>query len=479
MSRTADSGHDIVNTGVKKVASAVLTQAVILALSFITGFILPKYMGPEKYGYWQIYIFYLSFINIFGLGFNDGFALFYGGHKYKDLPFKRIRSSMRVFYLYLIAVTIILFAAASFVNDSPKRQIFMTLAFNIPLICLQCFVLTVFLSVNKTSIYNGLNLLTKVLATGFFTTLLLINITSANYMMGAETAARAIVTVICLFVGRKFLFGRDTDFRLGRHEFYEKTKYGINIMLGIIAATLIPVAGRLVVERTHSIAEYGLYSFATSLLTIIITFTNTAGIVIFPVLKTLPEKNLPLNYTNFSFLCSNLFYASLLVYVPFVWLVRSFMSDYIPIFSYMYILLAMCVSIGKVNLLIIPYFKALRFERPFLVSNILGVVAMLVSTSTAQTIFNSVMAVAVATTAVLTVWFYFVESYLLKKMNIKRDVKLLLTDMLFMGLFILGASFGKVWLFVAIYGLSLIIFFLVTYKQLFTTVKALRNGSAE
>lgn len=464
MSRPADNGTNIVNTGVKKVASAVLTQAVILGLSFITGFILPKYMGPEKYGYWQIYIFYLSFINIFGLGFNDGFALFYGGYKYEALPFKRIRSSVRVFYLYLIAVTIVLFTAASLISDAPKKQIFMMLAVNVPLACLQFFVLTAFLSVNRTSVYNGLNLLAKVLATGFFTTLLLINITSVNYMMGAETAARAIVTVICLFVGRKFLFGRDADFRLGHHEFHEKTKYGINIMLGIIAATLIPVAGRLVVEHTHTVAEYGLYSFATSLLTIIIAFTNTAGVVIFPVLKTLPEKHLPFYYAKLSFLCSCLIYVAYVVYIPFILLVRNFMPAYIPILSYMYILLAMCLSLGKVHLLIIPYFKALRFERAFLVYNILGVAAMLASTFAAQTIFNSMEAVAVATTTVLTVWFYLAESYLLKKMNIKRDVKLLLTDMLFMGLFILGASFGKVWLFVAIYGLPLY-YFLFGYVQ--------------
>lgn len=456
-----------------------MTQAVILGLSFITGFILPKYMGPEKFGYWQIYIFYISFLNIFGLGFNDGFALFYGGYKYENLPFKRIRSSVRLLYLYLSVVTILLLAGTLFIKDEPKRQIFLMLAMNVPLACLQFFVLTVFLSVNKTSVYNGLNLLTKVLATSFFTVLLFTGITSVNYMMGAETIARAAVTIICLYLGRRFLFGLDADIRLGRKEFCEKTKYGANIMLGIIASTFIPVAGRLVVEYTHPITEYGLYSFATSLLTIIITFTNTAGVVIFPVLKTLPEKYLSLYYTKLSYLCGNLIYAAFFVYVPFVLLIRYFMPAYIPIFSYMYILLAMCLPLGKVHLLIIPYFKAMRFERSFLVCNLLGVLGMLTLTVAAQLAFHSVVAVAVATTSVLFVWYYLAESYLLNKMNVKRDRKALLQDILFITVFIVGAGLNNIWLFSIMYGMLLVAYFSLTRKHLLSVVKALRVENVE
>ena len=38
--------NETIRTGTKKVVITVFTQAVILALSFITGFILPKIMGP-------------------------------------------------------------------------------------------------------------------------------------------------------------------------------------------------------------------------------------------------------------------------------------------------------------------------------------------------------------------------------------------------------------------------------------------------
>ena len=93
--------NETIRTGTKKVVITVFTQAVILALSFITGFILPKIMGPEEFGYWQIYLFYLGYLNLFGLGLNDGIGLFYGGYEYERLPFQRIRASMRVFFLFI------------------------------------------------------------------------------------------------------------------------------------------------------------------------------------------------------------------------------------------------------------------------------------------------------------------------------------------------------------------------------------------
>jgi O-antigen/teichoic acid export membrane protein len=90
------------NSGIKRILLTILTQGVILLLSIITGFVLPQKMGPEAYGYWQVYLFYLVYLNIFGLGFNDGIALFYGGHDYNKLPFETIRSEMRIFVGYLI-----------------------------------------------------------------------------------------------------------------------------------------------------------------------------------------------------------------------------------------------------------------------------------------------------------------------------------------------------------------------------------------
>ena len=92
---------------IKKLLITVVSQGIILGLSVITGFVLPSKMGPENFGYWQVYLFYLAYLNLFGLGFNDGIALFYGGFYYDDLPFARLRSSMRAVYLYQAIICVL------------------------------------------------------------------------------------------------------------------------------------------------------------------------------------------------------------------------------------------------------------------------------------------------------------------------------------------------------------------------------------
>ena len=44
-----------------------------------------KLIGVEKYGYWQLYLFYTSYVGFFQLGWNDGIYLRYGGEDYNNL----------------------------------------------------------------------------------------------------------------------------------------------------------------------------------------------------------------------------------------------------------------------------------------------------------------------------------------------------------------------------------------------------------
>lgn len=464
-----------VRLGIKKIAATAATQAVILGLSVITGFILPNSMGPEKYGYLQVYLFYLAYINLFGLGFNDGIALFYGGYGYSELPFNRLRSAMRFFYIYIALITLVSFFAASQISGAEYRNIYQMLAVNIPITCLQCIVLTVFLSVNKTAIYNVINLMIRVLATALFLTIILAGITSAEYMIYADTVSRLLVTIPCIILARKFLFGKDASLKSGMQEFSEKSKSGINITLAIIASTFIPVAGRVIIEWNEPIAVYGIYSFAMTLLTVIIAFTNTAGTVFFPVLKRLPADKLPSLYGKFSFICETLVYIALLAYIPLFIIVDKFMPEYVTVLGYMHILLVMCVPLGKMQLLLTPYYKAMRFEKPFFAANILGLAAMIGATAVSYLIFRSVISVAICSTLVLIVWTVITEKYLTKRIGYASDKVGLLTQFIVMAGFVIAGSFENLYIFALIYGFVLTAYLIFFRKKEVEILRMFKN----
>ena len=69
--------------GFKKIIAnfsyVVLSNLLTVIVSSLVVLILPKIMGVEEYGYWQLYIFYLSYAGFVHLGWVDGIYLRYGG----------------------------------------------------------------------------------------------------------------------------------------------------------------------------------------------------------------------------------------------------------------------------------------------------------------------------------------------------------------------------------------------------------------
>ena len=457
--------HSIIN-GTRKIITTVLTQFLILVLSVVTGFILPVKMGPEAYGYFQVYVFYLAYINLAGLGYNDGLNLFYAGYEYTKLPFARLRSAIRFFCGYLAVLTVIVFIGMRVVDDWQYRQIYQILAVNIPLVCLQCVLLSLFLSVNHTGIYNIINLLTKVLSTAFILALVIFGIIFPTYIMLADTLSKMIMLIICIFLARRLFIGKGAGYRLGVAEFSEKSKAGIKLTLAIIASSFIPVAGRIIIQWNESIEVYGMYSFAITLLMIIISFTSAAGTVVFPLIKRLSADKLTAYYPNISLLCDTLIYLAFLVYIPLVFIIQTYMVQYIPVLQYLYILMAMCLPLGRMQLLITPYYKLMRMEKSFLLANGIGMAIMLVVTAITYWLFQSVVAVAWCTTIVLFLWTVFTELYLVRQLKYSYNLKRPLIEFSMMLAFIIAGCFKSIIWFTGIYVCVLIIYLFISRKQI-------------
>ena len=466
-----------INSGINKIVMTVFTQAIILILSIITGFILPNKLGPEMYGYWQIYIFYLSYVNLFGLGFNDGIALFYSGYDYNKLPFERLRISIRLFLVYLVIITFILIGAFMFIRNSIYRDIYQMLAYNIPFVCIQCLILTVFLSTNRTAIYNSVNLITKTLATAFYIILLYLGFNTSYPMMYADLSSRIIMTIICIILGKLFIFGKQiAPVKVGIQEFAEKSRSGIKITLAVIISAFIPVFGRIVVEWSEPIGTYGIYSFAITLLTIVISFTNTAGTVFFPILKQLSPERMIKYYTKFSFSCDIMIFICLLAYLPLLFIVQSWMPKYVPVLEYLNYMLAMCLPLGRIQLLLTPYYKAMRMEKEFLVSNVFGLTSMVIITVVINKLLHSVIAIAISSVFALMLWTIVTEHYLVKKKEIGYRISSSIIHIIMMTCFIFAGSFKSVELFAFIYVGSLLAYCYYYRKNIHEIIRQIKNS---
>ena len=58
---------------------AFAAQGLSFALSVLMSIIVPKVLSLNDFGYWQLFIFYTSYVGFFHFGFNDGVYLLNGG----------------------------------------------------------------------------------------------------------------------------------------------------------------------------------------------------------------------------------------------------------------------------------------------------------------------------------------------------------------------------------------------------------------
>lgn len=454
-------------TNIKKLLITCFVQGFILLLSVLPGFVLPEKMGPTNYGYWQVYLFYLAYLNIFGLGFNDGLALTYGGYEYEKLPYKRIRASIRLISLYSIIICVLGLILCFIVNISNiNKLIFAMLVINIPLTCIQCIILTLFLSVTKTSLYNAINLLLKIFSvTSYFIVLYLGHISSVS-LICVDTLVRLIITILCIFLGRRFIFGESGTLKEGWTELYTNSKSGIKLTIALIISMLMPVMSRWIVEQYESMESYGIYSFAISLLSLILSFTNVLGTVLFPLLKRLDPISTRKNYYLYC-LVSNLFVIfALFLYIPLYYLIQNIMIQYTPALQYLPFLLIMCIPLGRIQLLIIPFYKAYRLEKDLLKMNIIGLLIIFISLVAIHAIFKSITLIALFSSLFIFIWTFAAEMHFTNSFDSKPIIKRTIFDLIIMFIFCLACFQSSILYFCLIYSLGVSLYCFLQKKEI-------------
>lgn len=79
------------NTFSKDLITVIFSNLIILLSSVVTGFIVPKLLGVEGYGYYKIFTLYLSYSALAHMGYVDGVLLQFAGKEYEELSKEKFR----------------------------------------------------------------------------------------------------------------------------------------------------------------------------------------------------------------------------------------------------------------------------------------------------------------------------------------------------------------------------------------------------
>ncbi|HHX8282883.1 TPA: hypothetical protein ACVOYT_000954, partial [Vibrio diabolicus] len=95
----------------------------IFASAFII-LVLPKFIGLEEYSYWQLYIFYSSYVGFLHLGWSDGFYLNNGGKNFDLINKERTSSNYYSFILFQIFLAVSIIIISTTLSDNYAQVTF-------------------------------------------------------------------------------------------------------------------------------------------------------------------------------------------------------------------------------------------------------------------------------------------------------------------------------------------------------------------
>lgn len=163
--------------------SYTLTSNLIsFIISTLVILIVPKLIGVEEYGYWQLYLFYSAYVGFLHFGWNDGIYLRYGGKEYKDLNKKVFFSQFYMLVILQIILALFVFIYSNFFIESLNRVfIFKMIAINLFLFNVRSMLLFILQGTNRIKEFAQITMIDKILYIVLIISFLFLMLGSLNY----------------------------------------------------------------------------------------------------------------------------------------------------------------------------------------------------------------------------------------------------------------------------------------------------------
>lgn len=448
----------------------ITSNLVSLLISTLLVLIVPKLVGGEEYGYWQLYLFYSSYVGFMQFGWNDGIYLRYGGSEYNNLD-KRVFFSQ--FWMLaisqIIIASFIIVSSVIFVNELERRFIFEMIALCVVIIGIRAMLLFILQATNRIKDYAKITIMDRVIYCCLIIIFLLFGVREYKLMIAADLIGKLISLLYVMNICKDIVFYKISVFYVDFREIIENISAGIKLMFANIASMLIIGVVRFGIEHSWDVKTFGEISLTISVSNLMMLFINALGIIMFPILKRTDDKKLSSIYVTMRDFLMIILLGLLIVYYPLKVVLSIWLPTYASSLMYMSLVFPMCVFEGKIALLINTYLKTLRKEKLMLKINLISLLLSIIITVLTTIVFKNLNLAIVAIVILLAFRCALAEMFLSKilKISLYRDIVLELTMTL---IFILTGWFINSWVGVLLYVVAYIMYLVIKRKDIKNTI---------
>lgn len=420
---------------------AFFSQLLATCVSILTSLIVPKILGITEFGYWQLFIFYASYVGLFGLGAIDGLYLIYGGKTRSEIDHQDI-ASQYWFSVCYVALFSLVFAVVGcgFVSESDRALVLLLTSIYSLFSQMSAGLGYIFQAMNETKTYSKSTLLDR----GFFATALLVlviaRVTTFFPYVVAYIIGKLICTLYCVYKAYPILKCRLYPPVLAAKRTLGSIKVGFGLMIASVADLMVLGVARQIIDMTWGIEVFGRVSLALSMSNFIITFVYQASMVLFPALRQGSHDELISFYKGIKVLMGVGFPLAYVLYYPIVFILVKWLPQYSTSFQYFALLLPVCVYNSRMDICCTTYFKVLRQERLLLRLNLVAMVSSALLCGVSLMVFHSVEVVLISAVIVVICRSIWSEWYLDKRMNVGHT-SMLLSELILTAVFVWSSWF--------------------------------------
>ncbi len=436
-------------------------QAISLLASLAVTFLVPTLIGVTQFAYWQLFLTYVTYVNISRLGLLDGLYLRLGGRHYEELNYDLLSGERKVFMAFQYVAAFCLLVSV-LILDLEGNRVFVLAACGICIVIVNANNYLNFLlqAVNLTRIYSKSVMIQNAAWFVAVLCILLLNIYSYKIIIVMYVLGHVCAGIYLAFHTREIVHRRSSvKFALVWTDMKENVRCGLKLMIATYAGNLIIGIARMIIDASWGVEVFGYFSFSLTLANVFLTFINQASIVVFPALKRVQSEKMQTAYDLMRNVLSLLLPAVMLGFLPITMIVHFLLPQYEQSLKYLPVFLPICTFDGKMQMMCSNFFKSLRKETMLLVINLAALSASCILACVGAFIIRNVAFIAYALFAVIALRSILSEMILSYYMKVKIQKELIQEILLVFFFALVSRLFSAVSVFLLfgiVYGLYLL-----------------------
>lgn len=351
------------------VGFAFVAQGFALCVSFIMSFFVPKILGTQEFGYWQLFIFYSNYVSLLQFGLNDGIYLIYGGRTRDELDLPTIRAVFRANLLFqLLVAAVIMVCAVCLIDNQSRMQVLIATGLYAFLFNVTYFIGFLFQATNEVKKYSVSQVIDRLFFLIVLVFLIVVRVDSFVPYVAAFLFGRCVAFGYAIIAGRDFIWGPRAREGVMK-ECLRDMRVGIKLTFANMASLLVLGIFRFVVDAQWSIEVFGQFSLALTLVSFFLTFISQISMVLFPTLRRVRKEDLAHFFQSVSGLLAAIMPIAYIIYTPMAIVLSYWLTAYGDALRYFALLLPICVFDSRMSILGTTILKVARKETFLLVLN--------------------------------------------------------------------------------------------------------------